>query len=617
MIINFTIIFYILNNEIDLHIYNCIINIICDRSKMQTLTTKIQEQFFEILSEKKINPVYQPIVSLDDGEIFGYEGLSRIDMLQCEFNTEEMFQISERLNKVWELEELCRIKTLKYAENKPQGKKLFINVDPKVIRDEKFINGITGRYLKMYGLTPKDIVFEITERSSIDDADAFEKTVQHYKNQDYQIAIDDFGSGYAGLQRICALSTNFLKIDMTLVRDIDKDETKRTLVESFVLFCENANIGLIAEGIETREELQTLVQMGVSYGQGYYLGRPDTDLKEITYEIKELIKCIKLESDKYLHKPSFFGNVGSICKPKYITTPEVLGYTLFEYIESSPNISEICVIDSDKKVLGLLSKTKFLEKFSGRFGYSLYARKTARQLVDQDFLVVDAMTSVEQVSKMALARSINSLYDSVVVTQNDRYLGIVTVKDLLETAITIQVSRAVDANPLTKLPGNTAIENLMSSFFTSNKQFGFIYLDLDNFKAYNDSYGFTNGDLMIKATAKCMEECCLKKEFMGHIGGDDFVIITDYWDVEELCQSIINKFQEKIMELYSKEDLDHGYILSKNRDGLEETFQLATLSIAVVTNKNKTFLKLEEFSKDLANVKKKCKQTKGNVIICV
>jgi len=583
---------------------------------MITISKKTQEQFLKILCEKRISPVYQPIVSLEDGEIFGYEGLSRIDLAGCEFNTEEMFLISEKLNKVWELEELCRIKTLQNAVDKPEWKKLFINVDPKVIRDEKFRNGITVKYLKMYGLAPKDIVFEITERSSIGDAEAFEKTVQHYKSQDYQIAIDDFGSGYAGLRRVCALSTNYLKIDMAIVRDINKDDTKRTLVESFVLFCENANIKLIAEGIETKEELQTLIELGVAYGQGYYLGMPNAKIIDITYEKKELIKSMKLESNKYLYKPSFFGNVGSICTPKYVTPPDTLGFALFEYIECSPEISEICVIDSKKSVLGILSKTKFLEKFSGRFGYSLFARKTAKELVDKDSLVVDAMTSIEKVSKMALARPIISLYDSVVVTQNDCYLGIVTVKDLLETAISIQVSRAVEANPLTKLPGNTAIENLVSSCLNSNEKFGFLYLDLDNFKAYNDAYGFTNGDLMIKTTADCMKECCLKDEFMGHIGGDDFVIIADYWNVEELCQSIIDKFQEKINVLYTKEDLDRGYIISKNRNGSEETFPMATLSIAAVTNQYKNYEKLDEFSKDLANVKKRCKQTKGNVIIC-
>lgn len=529
----------------------------------------------KILNEKRISPVYQPIVSLEDGEIFGYEGLSRINMLECEFNTEEMFIIAEKLNKVWELEELCRIKTLKNAMDKPDWKKLFINVDPKVIRDEKFINGTTVKYLKMYGLTPKDIVFEITERSSIGDAEAFEKTVQHYKNQDYQIAIDDFGSGYAGLRRVCALSTNYLKIDMAIVRNIDKDDTKRTLVESFVLFCENANIGLIAEGIETEQELQTLIELGVSYGQGYFLGMPNEKIIDISYEKKELIKSMKLESTKYLYKPSFFGNVGSICIPKYVTPPETLGYALFEYIECSPHISEICVINNEKRVLGILSKTKLLEKFSGRFGY-----------------------------------------DSVVVTQNDSYLGIVTVKDLLETAITIQVSRAVEANPLTKLPGNTAIENVINSCINSNKKFGFIYLDLDNFKAYNDAYGFTNGDLMIKTTADCIEESCLKEEFMGHIGGDDFVIITDYWEIEQLCQCIINKFQEKINMLYTQDDLDNGYILSKNRNGIEEKYPMATLSIAVVTNEFKNYQTINEFSKVLAEVKKKCKQKKGNAIIC-
>jgi diguanylate cyclase (GGDEF)-like protein len=587
------------------------------RRKMDETNTKAQEQLNTIITEKRIKSVYQPIVSLEDGTVFGYEGLSRIDLKNCEFNTEEMFHLADSMGKTWELERICRKKTLKNAIRRVRKTKLFINVDPKVITSKAFMEEVTGKSLYAGGIKPSDIVFEITERTRIEDTGSLKKVLQTLKDMDFKIAIDDFGNGYAGLRRVCALDADCLKIDMTIVRDIDKDNIKKMLVESFVTFCKSSKIRLIAEGIETKEELNTLIQMKVEYGQGYFLGKPNSEILDIEYDKREMIQQMYNETFKHKYKPSFFGNVGSICKQKEVTTPDAPGYALYEFVENNPQITEICVIDHEKKVQGLLTRNELLEKFGGRFGYSLHAKKTAKELIERSCIVVDAMDSIEEVSKMALSRPISKMYDAIVVIQAKKYLGIVTVKDLLETAITIQVNRATDANPLTKLPGNTVIESRVREIIASQLQYSIIYIDLDNFKAYNDAYGFSNGNLMIMTAANCMEQCCCKEEFCGHIGGDDFVIITDYWEVEQLCQQIIDLFQREIRDLYNQTDLENGFIISKNRNGFEEQFPLSTISIAIVTNRNRTYDDISEFSKDLANTKKKSKQVIGNSIICI
>lgn len=575
----------------------------------------IEEQIHEIINQEKIRSVYQPIISLEDGNIFGYEALSRIDSEQCALTIEELFKAAEELNKLWELEELCRRQSLKNASAKPLGKKLFINVDPNIIYDEEFKAGVTHTHLHKYGLSPEDIIFEITERSAIEDMKTFQKSVNHYKNQDYQIAIDDVGSGYSGLNRICALSPDFLKIDMAIVRDIDKDPIKQSLVESFVYFCETSGIQLIGEGIETEEELRTLVKLKVQYGQGYYIQRPVKSLSDIDAELKRKIRETHNKYNKYTYKPSFFGDIGTICNEKDIVSPKALGSKIYEQFKSMPEMTEICIVDEEKTVLGILTRSSILECFGGKFGYDLHARKPVSHLMNRDFLMLDYSTPIEVVSKMALARPIDSLYNAVVVTQNGKYLGVVTVKELLETAITLQVTRAVDANPLTGLPGNVVIERSVSESIQSEKPFAAIYLDLDNFKAYNDAYGFNNGDLMIKSVANCIRNCCNKGELEGHIGGDDFVIITDYWEVEKLCNDILTQFDNSIESLYSLQDWQNKYIISKNRNGFEERFPIATLSIAVVTNKGKHISSINEFSKNIASVKKKCKQIEGNCII--
>lgn len=257
------------------------------------VTKKARTQFYEILKNKKIHPVYQPIVSLNDGTVYGYEALSRIDISDCSFNTEQMFRIADKLNCLWELESICRRLSIKGAKSKTTDTKLFINVDPNVIHDKKFRSGVTASYLKKYDMNPDDIVFEITERTSIEDAKTFNKSIQHYKKQNYKIAIDDFGSEFAGSNRLCQLNPDIVKIDMAMIRDIDKDRIKRLFVRSLSIFGKNSGIKILAEGIETPEELKTLIDLEVDYGQGYYLGKPAPEFTQIAENVVKEIQADK------------------------------------------------------------------------------------------------------------------------------------------------------------------------------------------------------------------------------------------------------------------------------------------------------------------------------------
>ncbi|MDR2732007.1 MAG: EAL domain-containing protein, partial [Fibromonadaceae bacterium] len=194
----------------------------------------------KVLYEKCIKPVYQPIVSLSDGQIFGYEALSRITNDKLDLNIQQLFMISDRTKKTWEIETLCREKALQNAVMMNPEKKLFLNVDPNVIHDEEFRNGFTMECLKEYRLNPGNVIFEITERVAVTDNDAFLKAIDHYKNQSFSIAIDDVGAGFSGLNTIASVKPNYIKIDMNLIRNIDKDEIKQLLCKAMVDFGMNS-----------------------------------------------------------------------------------------------------------------------------------------------------------------------------------------------------------------------------------------------------------------------------------------------------------------------------------------------------------------------------------------
>lgn len=581
------------------------------------ISEKVKKQFFEILNYKKIIPLYQPIISLENGDVYGYEALSRITLENCCFNTEEMFQIAKQLKKVWELEEICRTLSLKNAVKKPKDKKLFLNVDANIIHDQEFQDGITLKRLQEYGLQPKDIIFEITERTAIEDLKTFQDSVEHYKKQHFKIAIDDVGSGYSGLNRICAVSPSLLKIDMAIVRGIDTDAIKQSLVTGIVQFCQGADIGLIAEGIETASEMECLIQLGVKYGQGYYLQKPKHELDDISDYLKEKIKKIYSNEQKNICKNSFFGTVETICKEKFGVYISKRAVEIYEIMQEDTSITETCIVDDNGHAVGVITRANMLRIFSGRYGYNLHAKKTVGELMSQDFLAVDVNTSIEVVSGMALERTEDKIYDSVLVTKYGKFVGTVTIKDVLQTAVQIQVTRAVDSSPLTGLPGNRVIEKKVCECIGLKEPFSIAYLDIDNFKAYNDAYGFNNGDLMLKTLSDCIKKACGNEGFKGHIGGDDFVVIFDMWDIEHICQRIIDLFRESIKVLYIETDWNNGFIRSKNRAGIEENFPIASLSISAVTNRDKAFGSVDEFSKTIASVKKQCKQQEGNIIMMI
>ncbi len=149
----------------------------------------------------------------------------------------------------------------------------------------------------------------------------------------------------------------------------------------------------------------------------------------------------------------------------------------------------------------------------------------------------------------------------------------------------------LDASPLTRLPGGIAIENVLKKRLAADQLMAFCVVDLDNFKAFNDRYGYAHGSEVIKETARIIEEAVKAKggpdDFIGHVGGDDFVIITTPDRMRDVCNEIIAKFDERIPQFYSPEDRQRGYIRGKTRQGVPMNFPLMTISIAIVTNERR------------------------------
>lgn len=564
-----------------------------------------------ILTERNVQTVFQPIISLKNGEIYGYEALCRGPAETPFVNPEALFEFATERKRLWELELLCRTTALeRYASLQLEGK-LFLNVNPNIMSDNRFREGFTKDYLSQFSIDPDAIVFEITENEAIRNIDHFQQTVDHYKNQQYRVAIDDVGSGYSGLNIITDVHPHFLKLDMHLIRNIDHDETKQSLVKSLVDFANLSNIFIIAEGIETTAELLTLIKFGIHYGQGYLIQRPSPQ-KELRNEDVHTIIIRENEQKSNLEPTQIIST-----SVEQITNaiPTVQPTTVIEEVANvfkTLAVDGLCV-EQDGHILGVVTKQRLYAALSGPFGYSLYSDKPVSEIMQTDFISVDRSTPINIVSKLAMMRTDDQLYDFITVTKKNHYFGIVTVKDLLEQTIQIEINFAKHLNPLSELPGNLMIEQQIQRDIDDDCACTVLYIDLDNFKPYNDVYGFESGDDVITALARILKKIASPLDFIGHIGGDDFIFMTAPNHAERIGKAIIEKFDEIVPSFYRTEDVDAQFIEAMNRHGEKETFPLLSISVAGVQTAH--FDNLHKLAERASELKKACKQQRGSYLL--
>jgi EAL domain-containing protein (putative c-di-GMP-specific phosphodiesterase class I)/GGDEF domain-containing protein len=218
------------------------------------------------LRDRSVYIDYHPIVVASTREIFGYEALAR-GQLRTLRSPEVMFDVAAEADLIWELSRLCRAKALEGMDTRlSPGQLLFLNVDPHDFADPAFSEKeVTD---------PSRVVIEITERTAIKDYPKFRERLKAFRNLGYRFAVDDAGSGYAGLGSIANLEPDFIKLDISLINAIDTNFIKQNLVQTMVRFADDHNAMVIAEGVERAEEFKTVQELGVHLVQGFFLHRP-------------------------------------------------------------------------------------------------------------------------------------------------------------------------------------------------------------------------------------------------------------------------------------------------------------------------------------------------------
>ncbi|MBN1192911.1 MAG: EAL domain-containing protein [Coriobacteriia bacterium] len=228
----------------------------------------------DIISSGNVRTLVHPIFRIADLGIVAYEALSRGPEASEFERPDKLFKVAYDADLVVRLERLCRKRAFATAESLPEGRMLFINIEREAVADPELQDIMFTTILENSKVKPEDIVLEITERSAITDFVAFRATLEYLRTLGFRVAVDDGGAGYGSLQCLAEVHPEWLKIDMSLICDIDTDDVRRSLVASIVMFAERMGVKLVAEGIERVEQLNVLRELGVEYGQGFLFCEP-------------------------------------------------------------------------------------------------------------------------------------------------------------------------------------------------------------------------------------------------------------------------------------------------------------------------------------------------------
>ncbi len=228
-----------------------------------------------IIKDSRIKTLFQPIVETKTGEIFGYEALSRGILKDGSLlSPEQLFLSAKAMDLLFYLDRICRETSIRSASKQEVKKKLFINFIPTAIYEPSLCLQTTEKVLQEENIDAKQVVFEVVESEKVVDFDHLNRILDYYKDKGYSTALDDIGSGYSTISSLLQLRPDYMKIDISIIRDIHLDSKKQELLDAFIENGKKIGLTILAEGIQTTDEYHYLKKKKVDLMQGYLFGKP-------------------------------------------------------------------------------------------------------------------------------------------------------------------------------------------------------------------------------------------------------------------------------------------------------------------------------------------------------
>ena len=304
-------------------------------------------------------------------------------------------------------------------------------------------------------------------------------------------------------------------------------------------------------------------------------------------------------------------SIGQLAEPIPVFARDTPVSEVAGLFEQDPAAQGAVIVD-DGRPVGLVVKEKLHQLLAGQFGLPLYWSRPVERIMDEEALVVEADCPVEQASQLAMARAFHKLYDVVIITQGGKLAGAASIRAILECVTALRTEAARTANPLTGLPGNEGVQRELQRRIAAGRPFAVIYADLDYFKWFNDCFGFRRGDELIRYTADVLQQVVGLSggsgDFVGHIGGDDFIVVTEAPDPDTLCRHIVWRFDGGVKPFYG--GVEVASVIA--RDGSELASEGVSISLSLAIWDGLAPVTPESFSALSAKLKKQAKRVLGS-----
>jgi EAL domain-containing protein (putative c-di-GMP-specific phosphodiesterase class I)/GGDEF domain-containing protein/predicted transcriptional regulator len=586
----------------------------------ENAATAEHDHLRQIIDERRLTPLFQPIVDLAQGLVHGYEGLIRGPADSPLHSPLKLFSVAESQGLRTDVEYLARQVTIEHFWQLALPGRLFLNVSPECLLQPMSRSGRTLDYIREIGIDPARIVIELTENQPTFDFELMREAVRHYRSMGFAIAIDDLGQGFSGLRLWSELRPEFVKIDRHFVGGVDSDPVKRQFLRSIQDIAKSVGCTVIAEGVETPGEMAAVASAGIALGQGYAFARPcatptATLADEVRAELREVIEAARRQSRPRAAVKAAGRKLPTaldMIRDVPVVEHSASTASVFALFEAHPDLQSLPVLRRERPV-GLISRANLIDRYARPYRRELYGKKPCAVVMDPQPLLVEAATSLQDLSFLLAEADQRHLAEGFIVVEAGSYRGYGSGHDVMREITRRQIEAARHTNPLTGLPGNLPLDDCIDAWLAVGHNFVACYCDLDHFKPYNDVYGYSRGDDLIRALADTLHaRCDSHDDFIGHIGGDDFMILFSSGDWELRCQGILDDFGAQAKRFFGTADLETGGYWAENRQGERVFMPLVSLSLGAVHVESGHFSAYHQVAAAAAVAKKEAKKIAGN-----
>jgi EAL domain-containing protein (putative c-di-GMP-specific phosphodiesterase class I)/GGDEF domain-containing protein len=590
-----------------------------DRSAGKSPITGGEGPLEMVLRSGGLYPVFQPIVNLEDAAVYAHEALIRGPMGTSLHTPDALLKAAAEEDLSYEFEYACIVRAMQTWGRLKLPGRLFVNISANALTHlfNTHTAASLSRLIQSMGVLPRMLVLEITEHERVADMDHLADVVAGIRSAGASLALDDFGDGRSSLRLWSQLKPEVVKIDKYFTKNISEHGDKLKTIQALQQIAAIFGSYLVAEGVETAKDLRVLRDMGIAYGQGYFLGHPDRQpVDYVNIESQRVLGERQVAVFPELSRVATGGQLRNVSLvPAPVVTVASTNDQLASIFLAQPDLHAVAMLDGERPV-GIINRAQFMNEYSKLYYREVWGRKSCAVHANQQPRLIEKDHSVDELVGILTSQDQRYLADGFIVTDNGRYVGLGTGDQLVRSVTETRIEAARHANPLTFLPGNIPITQHIDRLLKKETRFVACYADLNNFKPYNDYYGYWRGDEMIRLVARiAMEQCDSQIDFLGHVGGDDFLLLFQSVDWRERCECLVADFNTRALDMFDDAARAAGGIQAEDRYGVPRFFPCTTLSIGAIGIDGGRYTRAEDVANLAALAKHDAKHAGAGVFV--